>query len=269
MYTYRFFVASLWILLGISTSQAQFQGVLKMRHSLRDTASVTTSTIYMKNELMAMDMPAPGAGSGETQRVIWRGDKGVVWIIDDAQRSYLEAKTLPSGRNPQVRKSPAKRKAPQKTGSSQTIAGYSCDEWVASDDDTEYRFWASPKLGGLNKSLISSFSRMAEQSDGQTEYSIFEELGLFPMKLVESENGTVVATQEVTLLERKPVSADVFEVPHGYTKTSIDSDLQKMMEGMGQPDSNHELDPKQMEEMMKKLREHFGVPDSGAEKDSE
>src|SRR5947209_11765475 len=79
------------LLLVIASAPAQFEGQIdmKMTRSNEGTRKGVLYSMFVKGDLLA----AKATGGGEEMRAgkfIFRGDKKVLWVIDDGKKSCLE-----------------------------------------------------------------------------------------------------------------------------------------------------------------------------------
>ena len=128
--------------------------------------------------------------------------------------------------NLKERISPAKRDdyTVTKTGRTQTIAGYRCEEWLVKSKHDESEVWVSDvgRFAGFsdnwNRSRMSPWEReMANK-------------GYFPFRVVELEKGKEQPIMEVVKVEKKGLSDSLFHVPAGYSQFKMPS-LQDLMNG--------------------------------------
>ncbi|MBI4546570.1 MAG: DUF4412 domain-containing protein [Ignavibacteriae bacterium] len=242
---------------------AQFKGSIDMKisHTMDGKPEEVLFTMFVDQDKIAAKVKSdqPGMGGG---RFIFRGDKMVLWIVDDAERNYFEISfnnqdTADETNLEEEMKVP--KPTFKKIGKTQTILGYKCDEWRVEHDGKVSNIWATPKLGDLYDGLVKSFGQMGQKKrdddeDWQSELAIMK---VFPLKIVTSENGKVTETQEVTKIEAKAVPASTFEAPQGYAKQSFDLNMQKLMKEMQE----------QMDKMKKEQEEEEDKEDEAEDDD--
>ena len=254
---------------------AQFEGAIDMKVTMDDQGRPQDIfyTMMVKNNLMATNIKS-GGGEVNRGKFIFRGDKQVLWIVNDEEKSFLEISLKEEnnvkGQNESMKQenSGAKPKI-TKTGKKETILGYTCEEIVIEDKDEVTHLWGTSKLGNLYKDLFTSFGKMGGRSAHKEAESWEDELvnmKLFPIKIISMKEGKVVQSQEVTKIDKKQVPSSTFEISKDYQKQSMDFDIQKMMKEMkdmkkkgkeenkNDPGDNPDYEKmmKQMEEMMKK-----------------
>ena len=260
---------------------AQFEGAIDMKVTMDNEGKQQDVfyTMLVKNNLMATNIKS-GGGEINRGKIIFRGDKQVLLIVNDEEKSFLEIslkedkKIKGQDETSMPDSSEAKPKI-TKTGKKETILGYVCEEIVIEDKDEVTHLWGTTKLGNLYKDLFKSFGEMGgrgAQKETETWEDELVNMKLFPLKILEMKEGKVVQSQEVTKIDKKPVPSSTFEISKDYQKQSMDFDIQKMMKEMkdvkskekskdkNDPGDNPDLEKmmKQMEEMMKKDNDTSG-----------
>ncbi len=254
---------------------AQFEGAIDMKVSMIDQGKQENVfyTMFVKGNLMATSIKA-GTGEAGRGKFILRGDKQLLWIVNDEEKSYFEISMKEDNelKNPDEMKKPEqgdKKPKITKTGKKETILGYSCEEIVIEDKDEVTHIWGTSKLGNLYHDLFKSFGEMGGRGSKREAKDWEDELvnmKLFPLKILSKKDDKLVQSQEVTKIDKKSVASSVFAVPKDYSKQSMNFDIQKMMKEMNNmkkngkeedkndPGENPDLEKmmKQMEEMMKK-----------------
>jgi hypothetical protein len=237
-------VVALFLVAG-ATASAQFEGTVRMKTVtyLDGDSNVILPTVSFKGPLFAAVIETPPGPAGEAAtaasggRFILRGDKGVMWIIADREKKYIE---IPVAKNdpPADSGAGAPKKKPYtltKTGQERTILGYPCEEWIADEGaGVTSRIWATGTLGGIYADVVQWFDGMSMETPG--DHTRWEReiagLKLFPLQVVRSEEGEVVEREEVLAVDRKAVAGKTFDEPSGYQKQSVDLNFEKMFEKM-------------------------------------
>ncbi|HTK81520.1 MAG TPA: DUF4412 domain-containing protein [Bacteroidota bacterium] len=265
--------------LFVGVLHAQFEGQIDMKMSGHNSGKETQLVLLMKGDLMAFSTK----GDGEMEKggdVIFRPDKNVMWILSPHEKSYLEIvpdKEMLSSHGKvkdKLKKNLEKqlnRSGFKKTGNTQTIAGYECDEWVSDEDGEVARVWGTSKLGNVYEGFLKAMGQWGASKEARDNQGWQNELidkRIFPMKTVVTENGTVAESQEVTKVEKKSLSASLFEPPPGYKKQAMDMDLGKMMKGLreGKGENARAISKEDLEKLMKQFKQD--TKDTKAEHDS-
>lgn len=235
------------IILFLFTGAAlsQFEGVLHMKivsYSDGDS-TVMDAVMSLKGRNFASTIRETGEGGEEIGKYIMRGEEKVFWIVSDREKKYIEfpipddkseqdgGGDLPEGTTPGY--------SLKKTGKTQKISGYACEEWIADDGEGRVAaIWATSELGEIYGSVVDFFDQMSDESgvEGGHWESALAAKKLFPVRVTRMEDGELSETEEIISIERKTVPGSVFEAPKGYEKQSLDLDFQKLFEGMMQGD---------------------------------
>lgn len=219
-----------------SSLRAQFEGEIDMKVTANEEGKSreTNMTLLFKNDLLSSE--SKGGESGMHSRIIVRGDKKVLWIINDERKTVFERPLQASERQDTVAQSAEKPKANlRKTGKTETILGYPCEEWVdESAHDTTF-LWCTSQLGSVYQDFSRSFGdlgagRMRGRRDVPAWQKEFAGKNLFPLKVVSTRDGVVRMTQEVTTITKKTIDPTVFEIPGDYSKREMNFDINKMIQ---------------------------------------
>jgi len=253
----------------VGTILAQFEGIMDMKVTGADVGKDDNIlyTMTIKKNLMATEVKNPTDANG-AGKFIFRGDKQVVWILNDKEKSYFEI-SLKDETKSEKRKKESKAEEfaakVKKTGNKETILGYLCEEIIIEGEDEITHIWGTQKLGDLYGTMMKSFSEMGMQEGGDRSRGWDDEiakLAMFPLKVVSKENNKVVLTQEVTNIQQKSIPETVFDVPKGYKKQSFDFDIKNMMKQMQKEGKKHKEEDKDdpgenidMEKLMKQLKD--------------
>jgi hypothetical protein len=193
-------------------------------------------TLLVKDGKFRFDVPEGIAGAqamGKAYVLVMPADKKLYAVLDDKKQAVLldldklatQAKAFggasahhqsSSGTPPQV----------EKTGKTDTVAGYKCEIWhivsAKSVGDLciaeQGTAWFHIPLSGVP----AEYAWAAEITDGKH----------FPLRFVASENGVEQGRVEVTSIQKKALSADQFQVPAGYAILNLEQMLGAMLGGM-------------------------------------
>jgi len=124
---------------------------------------------------------------------IYRGDKQVMWMLDPAQKQYMEMKAADpaSMMGPEAEKALAEL-GERKLVGQETVNGYACDkyEFIYHDKNMgKQTHWISKKLGVMVK--------------------------------MEHHNPSYPMSMELKNISEKRIADSLFEIPSGYTKIEI------------------------------------------------
>jgi len=214
---------------------AQFEGVIDMKvvDSTGDSVQTENYSLQVQGNKVSADFHEADA-SKTNGKFIFRGDKKLLWIIDDDQKKYIELSTKdqPSGKDSEQTHKATSSEKLHKTGKKEALLGYTCDEMVTHKDGDEVRIWATKKLGNIYEGLSQSLGELSgkeEQGGWEHELAVMK---MFPLKVTTIRKNAPAETQEVTRIHEEKLSASVFLPPDGYEKQSFDLNMKKLLQQM-------------------------------------
>ena len=162
-------------------------------------------------------------GSTPASTMIYRSDKHLVWMLNDDDKRFFEIPRESSVERiqtpPQEEKST--RDKPVGTGRVKKILGYSCSEIVIKRPGEETTIWATKSLGNLFRAISRALGE--EPTETANDWTdALTKMGFFPLVSSTKIDGVVVESQEVTKIEKKVLSEDMFGLPPGYQKQRLD-----------------------------------------------
>jgi hypothetical protein len=105
-----------------------------------------------------------------------------------------------------------------KTGNSQEILGYTCQEYDYTSDENNGKIWFASGIGDWWGAQMAAQSDKLT-SDQKAMVSMVLSKKLFPMKSESTDkSGNVKGGMEVVKIEKKSLDSGLFEVPAGYKK---------------------------------------------------
>lgn len=197
----------LFFISSLSIAQDKFQG--KVTFEVSDEGQNQKISYFVKGNKFLIQ-PAEGEGAGQGS-MIYDGDKKAMIILMNEQKMYMEMPIDPM--NEISKNESTGEEYFVKTGKSQEILGYSCDEFEFKDQNNKGFALMTKELG--------SFMFMDDpESGGSTEWQkeIMNE-GYFPM-LVKEQNssGELKTVFKVVDLKQMILDDDMFSAPAGYSK---------------------------------------------------
>lgn len=172
--------------------------------------------MFMKDGLMRMEM---------SQAVtIIRPDKGVMWILMDRQKMYMEQRMQGTGQGRMQEWTPNLEKTAKKVGK-ETVSGYSCRKYELTQEGHTLYYWISKKIS-------------------------------FPIK-VQDDNGHMLLKN----IKTGNVSDHLFELPQGYQKFAMPGGMPGGMSG-GMPQGMPQGMPSGMPQMPQGMPGMPGQPPS-------
>ena len=214
----------------------------KGKFGAKESAAAPVSfTLQVKDGKFRVDLPdtvADAQGVGKAYVLVTPADKKLYAIMDAKKQVILidfdkfanQAKVLsqmharPGANGEPGTATPAEV---QKTGKTDTVAGYKCEIWHIAQAKSagdlciaeQGTAWFHIPLAGLP----AEFAWATEITDGKH----------FPLRLVMSDNGVETGRIEVTSIQKKALPASQFTVPAGYNVMDLDQMLGAMLGGMG------------------------------------
>jgi hypothetical protein len=201
-----------------------------------ESAAPASFTLLVKDGKFRFDVPQGLAGAqalGKAYVLAMPADKKLYAVMDDKKQAVLvdldqlaaQAKSFGGGAAAHAPShgSPAKV---EKTGKTDTVAGYKCEIWhIVSEKSAgdlciaeQGTSWFHIPLSGVP----AEYAWASEITDGKH----------FPLRFVASENGVEQGRLEVTSIQKKALPAEQVQVPAGYAVLNLEQMLGAMMGGM-------------------------------------
>ncbi len=191
-----------------------FEGAITM--NMTNAAGKSESMTYeVKGDKMRFDRPA----GPEPGYVIIDGSKAT--SVDDAKKIAI-VMDMSSAPMPATA-APVKKPTIEKTGKTETVAGYSCEDWKVTEDN------GSKTDACVAKGI--AFPSMGRAKDWTAELLAEK---YFPLKAVTSDStGKEKSRMEVTKIEKKSLDDSRFQVPAGYKVENMEDMMKAMGAAMG------------------------------------
>lgn len=167
--------------------------------------------VFFKAGASRTEMPA-NAGPGFAGQVIVATAAGQVHQIAPAAEAYL---TWPR-RTPEK----APRIEAQRSGKTQTIAGYACEQVIFQFGVETWEFWVTKDLPGLTALDVSDNTLDARRR------AMYRQLGGVPIRSINT-TATYRLTSDLTEIEPQALEDALFTIPAGYVQVKDAGDLMK------------------------------------------
>jgi hypothetical protein len=216
-----------------ASAVSQFEGVISMKVAMRNGDSLESGwyRLSVRGNLLRTDLTdAQGAGSAFQGAFIYRGDTHTLSMINRADKSCTDIRLKPQEAS-QAATAPGSNLKP--TGKTDQLLGYPCDEFTVVEEGRISRILATKKFGGVYGGLARAFSTGGggvAEADWSADLAA---LGYFPLRIVTTAGDVTEQIQEVTAVQPGAVPDSCFAPPAGYTRTAVDFDLGKILQGMG------------------------------------
>jgi len=226
-----FTTAALALLAAGPAAAQQFEGVVTMTAQGERTGEITQ---MFKGGKIRTEMKGP---EGQGGVMLMEAGKPEMTMLMPSDKMYMVMDpSMMGGRAPRDTTPPKITKV----GTSETIAGKSCDNYrietkqvheVCAAKGMGYfgGMGRGPMMGGRGPGGAQGGNAMPSFAS-EKMMAEFKE-GFFPLRISRVEGEKKATVLEVTKIEEKPLPSSLFEIPEGYTKM----DMPMGMPGMGRP----------------------------------
>jgi hypothetical protein len=231
-------------------SLSGFEGEIDITAKGKSSPTPVSVAMLVKNDTLRIDVPqdlladpkaAQVTGGGKVYAIIKVAQKKVFGVLDgkkqaveiDLDQVGEQFKSMRGSHGAPGAPTPPPADPPKvvKTGKTETVAGFPCEDWeIQNKDKSKMTMCVSDKTG-------ASFFHLPNLAGVPSEHTWALELvdgKHIPLKGVFYEkDGTEGGRFEITKLDKRPLDAAQFEVPAGYQTLSIQEMLANVMGGAG------------------------------------
>lgn len=206
-------------LLSVSTAFAadSFEGKVSLALSMGRQKAQTMS-YAIKGQAIRMEMTA----EGQSVASIMDLNKSQMLVLMPDQQMYMVMPIKPPAETAQ--QAMQQGAEVKKTGRTETILGYTCEEYIAQDKGTTTEIWLAEKLGsfmGLGSGGNPLMGGGKAKPANSWEEQIKGKAG-FPLRVVSKDaKGTETFRMEATKIEPGSLPASLFVPPAGYQKFAM------------------------------------------------
>ncbi len=196
-----------------------FEGEIAM--NVTDGTKAPHAILFdIKGQKMRFDMPSEALAAGGGYAIYDASTKKITSVSDAKKMAFvIDMNQEPTG--PGADPAMAKKPNIDKTGKTDTVAGYSCEIWNITEDSGDKSVLCVAK--GI------SFPKMPMGGRHNTSW-MNDNADFFPLRMVMSDaTGKEKSRMEVTKIEKKSIDDSKFEVPAGYKTQS----MEEMLKGIG------------------------------------
>jgi hypothetical protein len=202
-------------------AKEQFEGVIESKNTTTDDRGRVqqfTMTMYVRHDRVRIENSQMSSAPGST--MIYRGDKKLVWMLNEEDKTYFEIRQDEEPR-PLYSPSPTNATKPfvRRTGKKKQVLGYVCEQVIVKEVNLETEIWATKSLGDVYAAISKVLGGESALSNEGWE-NMITKMGYYPLIASTKIQGKVMESQEVTKIERKQLPAEVFELPAGFKKQS-------------------------------------------------
>ncbi len=187
----------------------------------------------IKNNAIRIDINA----QGQAFATIMDLQKMEMLMLMPAQKMYM-VMPIKDKVEKAMDESLAKEPNIEKTGRTETILGYKCDEYVSKDRDTTTEIWVAEGLGSF-MGLGSSGGGMGDMFGGKKKAAPgweekFKGKPGFPLRVISRDaKSKETFKMEATKIEPGTLSPTLFQAPAGWQKFQMPN-MGGMLQGIGQ-----------------------------------
>jgi hypothetical protein len=206
------------LLMGAARASGQFEGIVQSNNYTVDDNGVGQRfdmTIWIRHDMLRVKIPSVGGTPGSV--VIYRHDRRVSWVINDADRTYFEVPFTDQVVQEKQADQASDKSTVDRTKRARKLLGYQCEQIILKRGESETEIWGAKGLSDLAAQMDSLLGDSGERGTG-TETEVMRQLQLFPLVSITRSNGKVVDSQEVTRIERRPLDLVLFLIPQDYKK---------------------------------------------------
>ena len=194
----------------------QFEGVIEMQMKDANQDSPTPMKYMVKGDLVRMEMQSP---RGEMAMIMNLKERKTIMLMPQ-MNSYME-RTMDSAVQ---RPADAKKSELTKTGKTEKILGYDCEQYIIKGEKRETEIWAAKGLGTCTRHPMGG-GRGRMGGGGQMPEGWEDEIrskGFFPLRtMTKNAEGKEESRMEVTKIEKKDLDASLFKAPEGWQKMDM------------------------------------------------
>jgi hypothetical protein len=213
-----FILTLLWLCTQSASAQSEFEGVIESRNVTLDERGKPqefTITMYVRQNMVRIQTSA--AGTTPATVMIYRGDKKMVWMVNDEEKSYFEIAQDQQTEQIYSPSGNSARPVVKRTGKKKKILGYECEEIRVNANGADTEIWGTKALGNVYKTISQVLGGEAGGL-GDTWEEKVTGMGFYPLSSVTRMEGKVYESQEVTRVDKKTISTTLFDLPAGYKK---------------------------------------------------
>ncbi len=130
-------------------------------------------------------------------------------MVIDAMKMYMESPV------PQLPDTGESKVTFKKTGKTQKLLGYDCEEYLVTDGEHQTSVWITDKLGTFELFRMGGGRQRSRVEAWQKEIG---NKGGFPLLAVTKSGDKEVSTFKATKVEQKSLDEALFKIPEGYQK---------------------------------------------------
>jgi hypothetical protein len=209
----------LFLVISSWAAAQSFEGVIEMTMKNPNMESPMPVKYLVKGDAMRMEMQSP---RGEMAMIFNMKERKLITLMPQ-MNSYMERTIDTAAQTPQGGKKPEFTK----TGKTEKILGYDCEQYIVKEEKTETEVWAAKGLGtfmrpGMGGPMGGGRGGMGAGEAASSWVQEIRSKGFFPLRAVtKNAEGKEESRMEVTKVEKKSLDASLFKAPEGWQKMEM------------------------------------------------
>lgn len=208
--------AGAFILLAAGWARAgAFEGEVDMQMQNNKSDKALLMKYFVKGNKIRTDIETKDGATGggiydwQTHQMIMFMDKQKMYMVSELHPEKFHYNS--QGKHFKI----------HKTGNTQNILGYDCQEWDYESDDDNGKVWFAPGIGNWWGTQMAAQSDKLDPAQKAMVNMVIEQK-LFPMKWESiNKSGGVNRTAEATKVDKKSLDSSLFEPPAGYKELNM------------------------------------------------
>lgn len=202
---------------------------------------VSTMNIYLKSGMVKVvdtDKDNPEAIIKQEKITLVEHPKKTYTEITKAELEKMMQSVManiPKEFQNQAKPKPAPTAKPdvKKTGKTMMVAGYKCEEWIATSGKEKTELWISPEFADVYQQFaemektMRSMAKQFGHEPQDLQYTALTEIKGVPMKTIHYADGKVTEEMEITKVDKKALNESDFQPPASYKKTDFMAGMPK------------------------------------------
>jgi hypothetical protein len=135
--------------------------------------------------------------------------EGKSYMVMDPMKMYMESP------EPQIADSGRPAVEIKKTGKTQKLLGYDCEEYLVKDGERETDVWMTKELGAFE---LYRMGGGRQRSSAEAWQKAIGGKGGFPLLAVTKMSGKELSSLKATKVEKKSLDDSLFKIPEGYQR---------------------------------------------------
>ncbi len=193
----------------IVVSAQDFEGVIAF--SMKGPEESRNLEYFTSGEMVRMQFEQT---PGVTMVVVVNSKTGSAFVLMTESKMYMEMNL----RDMPAPEGSGKDIDFQKTGKTEKLLGYACDQVLMKQEGMEVEMWVTKGLGRFVQSNFNAASKSPAMKKIEDELT---SKGYFPLRMISKSGGQVEFRMDALSVTRKQLRKDLFVIPTGFTKMQM------------------------------------------------